>query len=79
MAGFIPAIHVFLGLYATKTWMPDTRPGMTSLARKPNSIGCILSQTLRRRISTVSKDGHIGASWFETAQQERLLTMRDHS
>jgi hypothetical protein len=30
MAGLVPAIHVFLGV-ETKTWMPGTRPGMTSL------------------------------------------------
>jgi hypothetical protein len=28
MAGLVPAIHVFL-LYAAKTWMPGTSPGMT--------------------------------------------------
>jgi hypothetical protein len=30
MAGLVPAIHVFLRL-ETKTWMPGTSPGMTSL------------------------------------------------
>jgi hypothetical protein len=30
MAGLVPAIHVFL---AIKTWMPGTRPGMTSFGR----------------------------------------------
>jgi hypothetical protein len=30
-AGLVPAIHVFPGLRAIKTWMPGTRPGMTSL------------------------------------------------
>jgi hypothetical protein len=29
MAGLVPAIHVFLAVVATKTWMPGTRPGMT--------------------------------------------------
>jgi Protein of unknown function (DUF3309) len=29
MAGFIPAIHVFAS-QERKTWMPGTRPGMTS-------------------------------------------------
>jgi hypothetical protein len=29
MAGLVPAIHVFL--YAAKTWMPGTSPGMTVL------------------------------------------------
>ena len=29
MAGLDPAIHVFLAV--AKTWMPGTRPGMTSL------------------------------------------------
>jgi hypothetical protein len=28
MAGLVPAIHVFLT--AAKTWMPGTRPGMTT-------------------------------------------------
>jgi len=27
MAGLVPAIHVFI--YARRTWMPGTRPGMT--------------------------------------------------
>ncbi len=26
----LPAIHVFLSRYAVKTWMPGTRPGMTT-------------------------------------------------
>jgi hypothetical protein len=29
MAGLVPAIHVF-ELQTLKTWMPGTRPGMTS-------------------------------------------------
>jgi hypothetical protein len=29
MAGLVPAIHVF-DLDAVKTWMPGTRPGMTT-------------------------------------------------
>jgi hypothetical protein len=29
MAGLVPAIHVFVA--AAKTWMPGTRPGMTSV------------------------------------------------
>jgi hypothetical protein len=32
-----------------KTWMPGTSPGMTSFIATAGSIGCILSQTLRRR------------------------------
>src|SRR5258708_39683143 len=28
-------------LSAAKTWMPGTRPGMTSFTRKPRSIGCV--------------------------------------
>jgi hypothetical protein len=30
MAGLDPAIHVFLSLAATRTWMPGTSPGMTT-------------------------------------------------
>jgi hypothetical protein len=30
MAGFIPAIHVFFDSAERKTWMPGTRPGMTT-------------------------------------------------
>jgi hypothetical protein len=30
MAGLVPAIHVFLLNKDFKTWMPGTRPGMTS-------------------------------------------------
>jgi hypothetical protein len=32
----------------TKTWMPGTRPGMTSFKVRPDFAGCIFSQTLRR-------------------------------
>jgi hypothetical protein len=28
MAGLVPAIHDF-SVFASKTWMPGTRPGMT--------------------------------------------------
>jgi hypothetical protein len=35
MAGLVPAIHVFLVVEA-KTWMPGTRPGMTSWLLKPD-------------------------------------------
>jgi hypothetical protein len=31
MAGLVPAIHVFFYGYVVKTWMPGTRPGMTTL------------------------------------------------
>ena len=30
MAGLVPAIHAFLELPGSKTWMPGTRPGMTA-------------------------------------------------
>jgi hypothetical protein len=33
MAGLVPAIHVFLQLLQSKTWMPGTRPGMTSYSQ----------------------------------------------
>ena len=33
MAGLAPAIHVFLAALKIKTWMPGTRPGMTSLLK----------------------------------------------
>ena len=33
MAGLVPAIHVFSPAPA-KTWMPDTRPSMTSLVAR---------------------------------------------
>src|SRR5262249_59900146 len=46
MAGLVPAIHVFLE--ARKTWMPGTRPGMTSewlpplkLPGATNSVGSL--------------------------------------
>jgi hypothetical protein len=32
MAGLDPAIHVFSVATSVKTWMPGTRPGMTSIA-----------------------------------------------
>jgi hypothetical protein len=40
------AIHVFAAA-TVKTWMPGTRPGMTSFAGKLYSSNCILSPTLR--------------------------------
>jgi hypothetical protein len=52
--------------------MAGTSPAMTkkeSLSRGKKELGNtdrIFSQVLRRRISAVSKDGRIGASWFET-------------
>jgi hypothetical protein len=30
MAELVPAIYVFFDFTALKTWMPGTRPGMTS-------------------------------------------------
>src|SRR6476646_576653 len=30
MAGLVPAIHVFVARQELETWMPGTRPGMTS-------------------------------------------------
>jgi hypothetical protein len=30
MAGLVPAIHVFNPMPHEKTWMPGTRPGMTT-------------------------------------------------
>jgi diadenosine tetraphosphate (Ap4A) HIT family hydrolase len=33
MAGLLPALHALFCLAAAKTWMPGTRPGMTSLDR----------------------------------------------
>jgi hypothetical protein len=33
MAGLVPAIHVFLAVTLLKTWMPGTRPGMTSFSK----------------------------------------------
>jgi hypothetical protein len=33
MAGLVPAIYVFISV-DTKTWMPGTRPDMTSLVGK---------------------------------------------
>ncbi len=48
MAGLVPAIHVFL-VESGKTWMPGTRPGMTSFVSEPCFIGCFLSLALRMR------------------------------
>jgi hypothetical protein len=36
MAGFIPAIHVFLTPTAVKTWMAGTSPAMTKNRKKKN-------------------------------------------
>src|SRR5258708_40377833 len=40
MAGLNPAIHVFLSR-AAKTWLPGTRPAMTSFAAAACFIGCL--------------------------------------
>jgi hypothetical protein len=40
MAGLVPAIHVFLARWKQKTWMPGTRPGMTSQTKVPDFVGC---------------------------------------
>jgi hypothetical protein len=72
MAGLDPAIHVFLWCYTVKTWMPGTRPGMTSLFRTPYFTGCILSQTLRSALfARVSKDENIRMV-RDAAQEARL-------
>src|SRR5260370_13864776 len=49
MGWFVPAIHVFSCGY-TKTWMPGTRPGMTSLDSEntTRSFSQMLRQLLRR-------------------------------
>src|SRR5712664_4135966 len=49
MAGLVPAINVFSCGY-TKTWMPGTRPGMTSLDSEntTRSFSQMLHQLLRR-------------------------------
>jgi hypothetical protein len=31
MAGLVPAIHAFVSQKESKTWMPGTRPGMTTI------------------------------------------------
>jgi len=38
MAGLVPAIRVFAAVAAVKTWMPDTRPGMTDSMRDAQNI-----------------------------------------
>src|SRR6202158_111831 len=35
---YVPAIHVFLAILRSKTWMPGTRPGMT----EQNTPKCLL-------------------------------------
>ena len=41
MAGLVPAIRVFIFPKATKTWMPGTRPGMTTLWLRYPTNPCI--------------------------------------
>jgi hypothetical protein len=36
MAGLVPAIHVFSYMCGAKTWMPGSRPGMTTLKDVPH-------------------------------------------
>ena len=37
MAGLVPAIHVLLWFTRRKTWMPSTRPGMTTERANPEA------------------------------------------
>jgi hypothetical protein len=47
MAGLRPG-HPRLSCFgAVKTWMPGTRPGMTSQTANPNFVGRFFGQTLR--------------------------------
>src|SRR5438128_8339718 len=39
MAGLVPAIYVFLSFRRCKTWMPGTRPGMTSQVKFGSTPG----------------------------------------
>src|SRR5882762_484399 len=39
MAGLVPAIHVLLLKAQRKTWMPGTRPGMTTIYRPALLLG----------------------------------------
>jgi hypothetical protein len=39
MAGLVPAIHVFASCDTNKTWMPGTRPGMTSFEDSSRDAG----------------------------------------
>jgi hypothetical protein len=53
MAGLVPAIHIFLGL-SSKTWMPGTRPGMTTklrLCSQPYSEALALAPPLETATS----------------------------
>src|SRR6266849_7297961 len=62
-------------LVAAKTWMPGTRPGMTSFARKPYSIGCISVRFRGARVSA-RLEGWAAGLMVRDARLRGLLTMR---
>jgi len=49
MAGLVPAIHVFAS-HKEKTWMPGTRPGMTSKVPELDSVDRIFCLKISYRI-----------------------------
>ena len=55
MAGLCPGHPRLPCSNAAKTWMPGTRPGMTSFATETDFIGCFLSQTLRSALLRASR------------------------
>jgi hypothetical protein len=42
MAGLVPAIHVFAG----RTWMPGTRPGMTNSKAVKGTVDNVISDSI---------------------------------
>ena len=63
MAGLVPAIHVFFCRDSAKTWMPGTRPGMTTFvlatrALKPRVV------FLQRRLQIGVDRGRIAAGFL---------------
>ena len=57
MAGLVPAIHVFLSfVFETETWMPGSRPGMTSVINYPRPTnGILVAMTVMN--STLASSG----------------------
>jgi hypothetical protein len=57
MAGPVPAIHVFL-VFGAKTWMPGSRPGMTSVLYYPRPTNGIFD-AMTVMNSTLASSGSV--------------------
>src|SRR5712691_3353315 len=81
MAGLVPAIHALVS--ARKTWMPGTRPGMTSQTLRPLALLLLKPGFLEERGPAFHLVGnepverrHVGVHRQEQVAFEPLLGLR---